>query len=214
MLNGYPPLPKGAVIGKSYKTRFGYVKLINRDVDAVLSHLDPWPDGIFSEFLYEPGILPRYGHRLTIDCLIRAYTFMCERALRYAEKHGIDNPTRGRIALTGFFRPLGTTWGEGKYTDLYGCIDARYDDYGHWYLAVDISRRKTAQSFHPRLAEGSVDLCMEKAGLARPWLPDETWHWRPKRSLRQAYADGTYQFIKGSPVDYAKRALEIVKKSF
>lgn len=185
----YPPVPAGAVLGKRYKTRFGNQPLVERNVAAVVEHLALFEVGTkFTEALYKPGELPYYGHRLTLACLVAAHEYMWERVKKYAEANGIKNPVQGQITLTGFFRPLGTTWGTGTYGDLYGCIDST-DNYGHWIMAVDISRKRTAKSFYPKLARSSVDKCMKKAGLVRPF-PDESWHWRPAKALRDAYARG------------------------
>jgi len=170
------------LIGRKFDTlRFGPVTFRDRPYTKARDQLIEWPGKLLYNVYDE---LPKVGHPLTLVLLEKAWYLMAERAMNYAQKHG-GKYTPGHITTNGFYRPPGTTWGLGKFQDPHGVIDTT-DDYGHWWMAIDIDIGGTACSWEPRLTESSVVKCLRKVGLRRPFSC-ESWHWRPGLFARQKY---------------------------
>ncbi len=168
------------VIGKSYNTRFGYVKLRERTVSAVTGDLLDIPEDVAKRRAgYSADMRAR---RCLIDCLKR----WREEALKICiEKVGEDLARAGTIYVNSCYRKLGTTAGSGKYGDPCGCIDST-DNYGHWSgYSADIPTGLFRKSCFPVLSVSEIRSAAYRAGLELPFLSaGEWWHFRPVKELR------------------------------
>lgn len=165
------------VIGRKYKTRFGWTTLCERDVDAVERALLEIPRNVAAAAAGTGAILMARGE--LIDAL-RAWR---EEAARICmEKAGRGGARAGLIYVNSCYRPLGTTAGAGKYKDPCGCIDST-DDYGHWSgFAIDVPTKLYRLACVPALTIDEINLAAARAGLERPFLRGkfggEWWHYR------------------------------------
>jgi len=161
------------VIGRRYKTRFGWVRLRERDVDAVERSLLQIPPEVarprFAAIMMCQGEL--------LDALRR---WQEEAARICMEKIGPGQVARaGVIYVNSCYRPLGTTAGSGVYADPCGAVDST-DAFGHWSgFAVDVPTRYFRLGCVPALTVEEINLAAERAGLERPFLRSgEWWHYR------------------------------------
>jgi hypothetical protein len=172
------------VIGKRYKTRFGWTTLRERDVDAVERALLEIPAEVAVSLAGAGAVMMAQGE--LIDAL-RAWRD--QAALRSKGKAGHGVARAGLIYANSCYRPLGTTAGSGKYEDPCGCIDST-DDFGHWSgFAIDAPTRFFRLSCVPALSVEEINLAAQRAGLERPWYTGpphtsypkgygEYWHYR------------------------------------
>jgi len=186
------------------KVRFGPFGL--PFYQAVVKDLVPWPAGLLEQ---HPGWeqMPALGHPLTLSLL---GTF----ADAVVEEEGAH---RGPIRTNGFYRPLGTTWGN----DPRGVIDTTDSiipyrqavisermpapaarlawGLGHYRgISVDVAAGQTAKNFGVT-RELVIDTFLA-VGFARPFLNagaprytdnaeyGEYWHWRPDAEKRKQWA--------------------------
>jgi|GEM_PF-2194885 len=172
------------VIGKAYKTRFGWVKLRERDVAAAERSILEVPGDVAVALSGSGAAMFVQGELL--DAL-RAWR---DEAARICEEKAVRGAARaGLIYASSCYRPLGTTAGSGKYEDPCGCVDST-DDYGHWSgLAIDAPTRFFRLSCVPALTVEEINLAAQRAGLERPWYNGppltsyqegygEYWHYR------------------------------------
>jgi hypothetical protein len=172
------------VIGKRYKTRFGWVKLRERDVAAVERSILEIPSNVAVGLAGIGATMMAQGE------LIDALREWRDQASRICmEKAGRGVARAGVIYANSCYRPLGTTAGSGKYADPCGCIDST-DGFGHWSgFAIDAPTRFFRLSCVPALTVEEINLAAQRAGLERPWYTGppltsypkghgEYWHYR------------------------------------
>ncbi|MGD8719587.1 MAG: hypothetical protein PVH29_12305 [Candidatus Zixiibacteriota bacterium] len=171
-------------VGKAYKTRFGWVALQERDVDAVERSLLEIPPDVAAAVAGTGAVMMAQGQLL--DAL-RKWREEAARICR--QKAGGGAARAGIIYANSCYRPLGTTAGSGKYQDPCGCIDST-DDFGHWSgFAIDVPTKFFRLSCVPALTIEEINLAAARAGLERPWYNGppltsytkgygEYWHYR------------------------------------
>jgi len=156
-------------------------KVKTRDVAEVEKQLWPIPGGI-AEVNTEDGYSEdeelRWGRPELVLALGRMYDELCVKCTdKYNKlkrpKPGLY-PKMGKIKINSCYRRLGTTAAAGtKYEDLYGHKDSG-DEEGHWSgYAVDVGKRRTGESFYPRLSPGEVNDAATAAGLIR-----DVYYWK------------------------------------
>lgn len=146
-----------------------------RDVAEVEKQLWPIP-GDVAEVNTEDGYSEdeelRWGRPELVLALGRMYDELCAKCADKFNKLKRPKPgscpEMGKIKINSCYRRLGTTAAAGtKFEDPYGWKDS-YDDVGHWSgYAVDIGKRRTGESFYPRLSPGEVHEAATAAGLIR-----------------------------------------------
>ena len=170
-------MDRGCVVGKRYKTRFGWTTLCERNVAAV-----------------EPTLLP-----ISADTVVTAPGFKGVQAFATARLRDLLNLFRvkaatecerkaggsygnvgcGLITVSSMYRELGTTAGSGLYGDRSG-----------WCL--DFPTKFFRWDCVPVLTVAEVNAALYAAGLVRPFYRGprltsypkgygEWWHWRPRR---------------------------------
>jgi len=176
------------IIGVLIPTRLGAVHFGNLGLAtyaAVAAKQMEWPGALLVPAEVWPPEVPHVGHPLTIKCLLAASRLLDKWARDRAARDGVPFTT-GRIVTGGFFRPLGTTWGEGEFADPRGALDS-VDALGHWYMAIDICRTDTGKTWTPVIPKAVVDEKLKAAGLKTPFAV-EPWHYRPGLAAREAWA--------------------------
>jgi D-alanyl-D-alanine dipeptidase len=166
-----------AVIGKAYRTRFGWVALRERNVAEVERTLLEIPAAVAVARAGTGAIMMAQGE--LVDAL-RAWRDEAARLCMEKVTRGVARA--GSICVNSCYRPLGTTAGAGKYEDPCGCVDST-DDYGHWSgFAVDVPTKFFRLSCVPALTVEEINLAAARAGLERPFLSGryggEWWHYR------------------------------------
>ncbi len=170
-------LPSGGVIGESYKTRFGYVRLRPRDWEYVEGLLVKIPEDVA---IARPGSGAEMWARPEFIEALKRWRY--EAFEICAEKIGKKEAKVGLPQCSSVYRQLGTTAGSGKYKDPFGCIDST-DDYGHFSgYSGDVPTKYFRKACHPVLTVDEINLAAQRAGLTRPWLSGkmggEWWHYR------------------------------------
>jgi hypothetical protein len=146
-----------------------------RDVAEVEKKLWPIPGGI-AEVNTEDGYSEDeeflWGRPELVLALQRMYDELCAQCTDKFNKLKRPKPgscpKMGKIKINSCYRRLGTTAAAGtKFEDTFGYKDSR-DDKGHWSgYAVDLGKRRTGESFYPRLTAGEVHDAATAAGLIR-----------------------------------------------
>ncbi len=146
-----------------------------RDVAEVEKQLWPIPGGI-AEVNTEDGYSEDeellWGRPELVLALGRMYDALCAKCTdkfnKLKKPKPGSYPEMGKIKINSCYRRLGTTAAAGTtYEDPHGHKDSR-DEEGHWSgYAVDVGKRRTGESFYPRLTPGEVHDAAVAAGLIR-----------------------------------------------
>jgi len=146
-----------------------------RDVAEVERQLWPIPGGIAEvntkdDYSKDEELL--WGRPELVLALGRMYDELCAKCTDKFNKLKRPKPglcpEMGKIKINSCYRRLGTTAAAGtKFEDPCGHLDSG-DDEGHWSgYAVDVGKRRTGESFSPRLTAGEVHEAATAAGLIR-----------------------------------------------